>query len=37
MGIKPLLKDLIAGAVFWYTSTALPMSFEVGKLLPQFQ
>lgn len=32
-----LLKALIAGAVLQYTSTALAMPFEVGKLLLQVQ
>jgi fusion and transport protein UGO1 len=35
--IKLLLKGLIAGAVLQYTSTALAMPFEVGKLLLQVQ
>jgi fusion and transport protein UGO1 len=35
--IKLLLKGLIAGAVMQYTSTALAMPFEVGKLLLQVQ
>ena len=37
MEIKLLLKGLIAGAVLQYTSTALAMPFEVGKLLLQVQ
>ena len=35
--IKLLIKSLIAGAVLQYTSTALAMPFEVGKLLLQVQ
>ena len=35
--VKLLLKGLIAGAVLQYTSTALAMPFEVGKLLLQVQ
>jgi len=35
--IRLLLKSLIAGAVLQYTSTALAMPFEVGKLLLQVQ
>lgn len=35
--LKLLLKALIAGAVLQYTSTALAMPFEVGKLLLQVQ
>ena len=35
--IKLLLKSLIAGAVLQYTTTALAMPFEVGKLLLQVQ
>jgi fusion and transport protein UGO1 len=35
--IRLLLKGLIAGAVLRYTSTALAMPFEVGKLLLQVQ
>jgi len=35
--IRLLLKGLIAGAVLQYTSTALAMPFEVGKLLLQVQ
>ncbi|KAF9650686.1 mitochondrial carrier [Thelephora ganbajun] len=35
--IKLLLKGLIAGAVMQYTSNALAMPFEVGKLLLQVQ
>lgn len=34
---KVILKGLIAGAVLQYTSTALAMPFEVGKLLLQVQ
>ena len=37
MEIKLLIKSLIAGAVLQYTSTALAMPFEVGKLLLQVQ
>lgn len=37
MEIKLLFKSLIAGAVLQYTSTALAMPFEVGKLLLQVQ
>ena len=37
MEVKLLLKALIAGAVLQYTSTALAMPFEVGKLLLQVQ
>ena len=37
MEVKLLLKSLIAGAVLQYTSTALAMPFEVGKLLLQVQ
>jgi len=35
--IKLLIKSLIAGGVLQYTSTALAMPFEVGKLLLQVQ
>ena len=35
--VRLLLKTLIAGAVLQYTSTALAMPFEVGKLLLQIQ
>ena len=35
--VRLLLKGLIAGAVLQYTSTALAMPFEVGKLLLQVQ
>ena len=35
--VKLLLKGLIAGAVLQYTSSALAMPFEVGKLLLQVQ
>lgn len=37
MEVRLLLKGLIAGAVLQYTSTALAMPFEVGKLLLQVQ